>query len=148
MPRFMMIVVANAVTEAEAVPGSEAAGTTGRDILEKMGKYNEELMAAGILVSAEGLQPTSKGYRLTYSATNPPAVTQGPFDVTKQGTISGYWFLKADNVEIVLDWARKIPFSEGQVEVRRVAEPEDFGDALSPELKEKEKAWREQLEKK
>lgn len=117
MPRYAVLVVANPRTEA---------GNPSAELLAEMGTFNQELIASGLFVSGEGFQPTSvDGYRLTFSGSG-AAVAKGPFDVGQQGTISGFWILKADNVEAVLDVAKKIPFKDGQVEVRKVSSAEDF----------------------
>lgn len=118
MPRYAMLVVANNRTES---------GKPALELVAEMGKFNQELIAAGMMLSGEGFQPTgTDGYRVTFSASSPATVEKGPFDVTRQGTISGFWILTADNVDAVLEAAKKVPFKEGQVEIRRISSPEDF----------------------
>ncbi|KAK3684176.1 hypothetical protein B0T22DRAFT_469808 [Podospora appendiculata] len=125
MPRYMILVLANASTEA---------GSTAVELLE-MGKFNDSLREAGLLQAAEGLAPTIEGYRVSFGLSE-AEVEKGPFDLEKQGTISGFWFVKADSIEVVLEFAKKVPFKEGQVEVRRVAGADDFGEELLAEMRE------------
>jgi len=124
MPRYIMLVLANSATEG---------GSTAEELVQ-MGEFNKSLRDAGLLLAAEGLAPTSEGYRITFRGTT--VLEKGPFDLETQGTISGYWFLKADNIETVLEYAKKVPFREGKVEVRRVAGSDDFGEKLLGEIQE------------
>lgn len=114
MPRYVILVLANAFTEDD----SKAEGFLA------MKKFNTSLKEAGLLQTAEGLAPISEGYRVSFGSSQ--EVEKGPFDKGGKGTINGYWFVKADNVEIVLEFAKKIPFAEGQVEVRRIREAEEI----------------------
>jgi len=114
MPRYMVLVLANATTEG---------GSTAEELAE-MHEFNNSLKEAGLLQRAEGLAPTSEGYRLSFGQTQD--VEKGPFDLATQGTISGYWFIQADSIDIVLEKFKKVPFGTGQVEVRRIAGPEDL----------------------
>jgi len=139
--RFMMILKANRDTEAGAMPEQKA--------LEAMGRYNQELVDAGVLLAGEGLLPSSKGARVTFSA-GVPTVTDGPFPETKE-LIAGFWIINVKSKDEAVAWAKKIPFApdvhfhgNGQVELRRVVEAEDFGDALTPELREAEARMRRQ----
>jgi hypothetical protein len=116
--RFMMIVKANKNSEAGVLPTEE--------MLAAMAKYNEELVKAGILLSAEGLQASSKGFRVRFSG-DTRAVTDGPFAETKE-LIAGFWLIQVKSKQEALEWARRIPFTDGEeVEIRQVFELEDFG---------------------
>jgi hypothetical protein len=136
--RFMVIVKATKESEAGEMPSSE--------MLAEMGKYNDELIKAGMMLAGEGLHPTSKGMRVKFDH-GKTTVKDGPFAETKE-LVAGFWILKAKSREDVLDWVRRIPFEEGEVEVRQVFETEDFAvDDISREALEKEKAWRAANEK-
>jgi hypothetical protein len=125
--RFMMIVKASQESEAGVMPSEE--------LLREMGKYNEELAKAGMLLAGEGLHPSSKGARIEYSGSN-RTVTDGPFAETKE-LVAGFWILKADSLDQVIEWGKKVPFQEGQVEIRQVFELDDFPN-LPPEVREQE----------
>jgi len=142
--RFMMILKATKDTEAGVLPE--------RKTLEAMGKYNEELMKAGALLAGEGLHPSSKGARVRFSR-GKPTVIDGPFPETKE-LIAGFWIIKVKSREEAIEWAKKIPFDpdvhmggEGEVELRQVFEAEDFGDELTPELREAEQRMRDEITK-
>ena len=127
--RFMMIVKASKDSEAGKMPSEE--------LLSAMGKYNEELMKAGVLVDLSGLQPSSKGFRVRFSQ-GKAMVTDGPFPETKE-LIAGYWVIKVKSREEALDWARRIPApfgkdQEGVVEVRQFFELEDFAPSKAVDL--------------
>jgi hypothetical protein len=134
--RFMVIVKANADSEAGALPSAE--------VLAEMGKYNEELVKAGIMLAGEGLQPSSKGARIRYSG-GERTVVDGPFAETKE-LVAGFWLWQVRSKEEALEWAKRIPFQDGEVEIRQVFETEDFA-ASDPtgELREAENRLREQL---
>jgi len=127
--RYMVIVKASADSERGAMPTTQE--------LAEMGAYNEELAKAGIMLAAEGLSASSEGARVRFDADGRTTVVDGPFAETKE-LIAGFWILQVSSREEVLEWVRKAPFREGEVEVRRVAEAEDFGDAFTPELREQE----------
>src|SRR5207244_4381081 len=114
--RFMMIVKANKDSEAGKMPSEE--------LLSAMGKYNEELAKAGALLDLSGLQPSSKGARVRFSG-GKPSVTDGPFAETKE-LVAGYWLIKVKSKEEAVDWAKRVPFKEGEVELRQLFELEDF----------------------
>jgi len=142
MPRYIMLL--GATPASDGVGGGDIPTT---EILAACGKFNEEMNAAGILLGGEGLRATSHdGYRVKFS-TSAPEVIKGPFDLAEQATISGWWLVRTKNVEEALEWAKKIPFTEGQVEIRRLAEAEDFGDEFTPELREREEKLREEVAK-
>ena len=126
--RVMVIVKASPEAEANAVPTTKE--------LEEMGKYNEELVKAGVMLAGEGLLPSSKGYRIRYHGKK-RSVIDGPFSETKE-LIAGFWLWQVKSREEAIEWAKRIPFQEGEVEIRQVAESEDFGDAMTPELREQE----------
>jgi hypothetical protein len=142
--RFMMIIKANADTEAGVMPSQKT--------LEAMGKYNEELVKAGVMLSGEGLHPSSKGARLRFSK-GKPTVIDGPFPETKE-LIAGFWIIKVKSKDEAIEWAKKIPFDpdvhmggEGEIELRQVFEAEEFGDELTPELRAAEQRLRVEITK-
>ena len=131
--RFMIMVKANKDSEAGKLPPTE--------LFAAMGRFNEELVNAGVMLAGEGLQPSSKGVRIQYSGTK-RTVTDGPFTETKE-LVAGFWLWQVKSKEEAIEWAKRIPFQQGEVEIRQVSEAEDFGDALTPELREQEKRLRE-----
>jgi hypothetical protein len=133
--RFMVIVKANAETEAGVMP-TEA-------MLASMGNYNEELVRAGVMLSGDGLQPSSKGARLTFAG-GKAIVTDGPFAETKE-LIAGFWIWQVASKDEAIAWAKKCPMDDGAVlEIRQVFEAEDFGAEFTPELREQEARLRAQ----
>src|SRR5438128_5478754 len=137
--RVMVIVKANKDSEAGILPSTE--------ILTKMGKYNEELVKAGVMLAGEGLQASSKGKRVRFSGEK-PTVSDGPVTETKE-LIAGFWLWQVRSMEEAVEWLKRSPFGGGaEVEIRQVFEAEDFGAQLTPELKEREERLRQQVEKK
>lgn len=141
--RVMVIVKANEDSEAGKMPSTE--------LLTAMGNFNEELAKAGVMLAGDGLHPSEKGIRLNYPAGGgEPSVTDGPFAATKE-LIAGYWIWQVRDIDEALEWAMRIPAphdgAEGIVELRPVIEAEDFGESLTPELREQEALIREQLER-
>ena len=133
--RFMIIVKADANSEAGLLPS--------REILTEMGKFNEELVKAGVMLAAEGLHPTSKGARVKFSGKK-RTVTDGPFTEAKE-LIAGFWLWQVRSKEEAIEWLKRAPFDGGtEVEIRQVFEPDDFGPALTPELREQEARLRAQ----
>ncbi len=132
--RFMMIVKANKDSEAGTLP-TEAQ-------LAEMAKYNEQLVKAGVLLAAEGLQASSKGARVRFTGAK-RTVVDGPFTETKE-LIAGFWLIQVKSKEEAIEWARRVPFEEGEIEVRRVFELEDFGPG---EAIERHAQLREQIAK-
>jgi len=130
--RFMMIVKASEQSEAGVLPTEEE--------LAAMGKFNDELMKKGVMLAGEGLQASSKGARVDYSG-DKRTVTDGPFAETKE-LIAGFWIIRADSLEEVVEWAKRVPFDQGQVEIRQVFELEDFGESEAIEAHARQ---REQL---
>ncbi len=136
--RYMMIVKASPESEAGQLP-TEAE-------LAEMGRYNEELVKAGVMLAGEGLHDSSAGARVAFSKDKSPTVTDGPFTETKE-LVAGFWIIQVKSREEAIEWARRIPFVDGEVEVRRVFEAEDFGAEYTPELQEKDDRLREQAAK-
>ena len=129
--RFMVIVKANKDTEAGILPTKE--------ILTEMGKFNEELVKAGVMLAGEGLQTSSKGARVRFSE-DKRTVIDGPFAETKE-LVGGFWIWKVKSKEEAIQWLKRAPFRDGEVEIRQIFEMEDFGDAATPELKQQEARW-------
>jgi hypothetical protein len=130
--KFMVIVKANAESEAGKLPSTE--------LLSAMGKYNEELVKAGVMLDANGLQPSSKGARVRFEG-NRRTVSDGPFGETKE-LIAGYWIFQCKSKDEAIEWVKRAPNPmEGvsEIEIRQISEAEDFGDNLTPELREQEK---------
>jgi hypothetical protein len=126
--RFMIMVKATKDSEAGVMPSET--------LLAEMGKFNEELVKAGVMLAGEGLHPSSKGARVRFSGAK-RSVIDGPFVETKE-LVAGFWILEVSSREEVLEWVRKAPFRDGEVEVRQIASAEDFGEAYTPELREQE----------
>ena len=127
--RFMVIVKASEDSEKGVLPTEQE--------LTEMGAYNEELVKAGVMLAGEGLLGSSKGARVRFEKDGSSTVTDGPFAETKE-LVAGFWILEVSSREEVLEWVKKAPFRDGEVEVRQVAGAEDFGDALTPELRAQE----------
>ena len=128
----MVIVKANADTEAGQLPSTE--------LLAAMGKYNEDLVKAGVMLAGEGLQPSSKGARVRFSGTK-RTVVDGPFAETKE-LIAGFWLWQCRSMDEAIEWAKRCPNptgAESELEIRQVFEQEDFGAELTPELREQER---------
>ena len=132
--RFMVIVKANKDSEAGVLPTKE--------ILEKMGNFNEELVKAGVMLAGEGLQASSKGARVKFAGGN-TTVIDGPFAETKE-LIAGYWMWQVKSLEEAIEWLKRAPFDDTEVEIRQVFEAADFGDDFTPELREQEERLRAQ----
>jgi hypothetical protein len=133
--RFMVLIKANKETEAGVLPSEQ--------LLTEMGKFNEELVNAGVLLAGEGLHDSSKGARVKFSATG-TTVVDGPFAETKE-LIAGFWLLQVKSKEEAIEWIKRVPNpdnTESEIEIRQVFEAEDFGDSLTPELKEAEENLR------
>ena len=137
--RCMVIVKATADSEAGVMPGEE--------LLAAMGAFNEELVKAGVMLAGEGLQPSAKGARVTFSGKQ-RTVSDGPFAETKE-LIAGFWLWQVKSMDEAIAWVRRCPnpmAGESVIEIRPVFEAEDFGDAFTPELREQEERLRGQLE--
>ncbi|HKO19226.1 MAG TPA: YciI family protein [Acidobacteriaceae bacterium] len=136
--RVMVIVKANKESEAGALPSAE--------ILTKMGKYNEELVKAGVMLAGEGLKASSNGKRVKFSG-DQRTVIDGPFAETKE-LIAGYWIWQVRSMDEAVEWLKRAPFDGGvEVEIRPVFEAADFGENLTPEAKERERRLRDLIAK-
>ena len=126
--RVMVIVKASPESEAGVLPNTEQ--------LAEMGRYNEELVKAGVMLAGEGLADSSKGARVRFDGKK-RTVIDGPFSETKE-LIAGYWLWQVKSREEAIEWLKRAPFQEGEVEIRQVFETEDFGDSFTPELREQD----------
>ncbi|WP_454828480.1 YciI family protein [Pseudoxanthomonas wuyuanensis] len=132
--KVMVIVKANAESEAGAMPSQQC--------LEAMGRYNEELVNAGIMLAGEGLHPSRRGARVRFDGKR-RTVIDGPFAETKE-LIAGFWLWQVRSLEEAIEWLKRAPFGDGEeVELRPVFEAEDFGEALTPELRQQEQRLRD-----
>ena len=139
--RVIVMIRANKDTEAGVMPSEE--------LLTAMGKYNEELVKAGVMLAGEGLHPSSKGARVK-SSKGKLTVTDGPFTETKE-LICGFWIWQVKSMEEAIEWAKRMPNphnEDGEVEIRPVFEAEEFGEEFTPELREQEERLRRELESK
>ena len=137
--RVMVIVKANQQSEAGVLPDTE--------LLTKMGKYNEQLVKAGIMLAGDGLRPSSKGKRVKFSAEK-RTVIDGPFAETKE-LIAGYWMWQVRSMDEAVEWLKRAPFDrEEEVEIRPIFEAADFGENLTPALRDQEERLREQIKTK
>ena len=136
--RFMVIVKADRNSEAGVMPSTE--------LLTEMGKFNEEMVKAGVMLAGEGLHPTSKGARIKYSGKE-RTVTQGPFGGT--GDLAcGFWLIETKSLDEAIGWMKRAPFDGGaEIEIRQVFAADDFGEALTPDLREQEERLRAQATK-
>ena len=140
--RFMIIVKASQDSEAGKLPSQE--------LLAAMGKYNEELVKAGIMQAGEGLQPSSKGARVRFVG-DKRIVTDGPFAETKE-LVAGFWLWNCKSKQEAIEWVKRcpnpMPGTEAEIEIRQLFEAEDFGEEFTPELREREEQLREKLSRK
>ena len=132
--RFMVLVKADKNSEAGVLPD--------RKILAEMGKFNEELAKAGVLLAAEGLQASSKGVRVRFSGSK-RTVIDGPFTEAKE-LVAGFWLWQVKSKDEAIEWLKRAPFDHEEVEIRQVFEADDFGPAFTPELRAQEERLREQ----
>ena len=137
--RFMVIVKANKDSEAGVLPDQK--------VLAAMGKYNEELVKAGVMLAGEGLQASSKGARVRCEGPSKRTVIDGPFTETKE-LIAGFWLWQVKSKDEALEWLKRAPFQEGEVELRQVFETEDFGESMTPEMRAQEDRLRAQVAEK
>jgi len=136
--RFMLIVKANKDSEAGAMPSEQ--------LLTEMGKYNGELVKAGVLLAGEGLHPSSRGARVRFSGAS-RTVTDGPFDATRE-LVAGFWLIQVKSKQEAIEWVKRCPNphdGEAEIEIRQVFEAADFGDELTPELRQQEERLRAQV---
>lgn len=125
----------------KASPESEAGELPTAELLESMGRYNEELVRAGLMLAADGLHPSSKGKRLRFSGPE-PTVVDGPFPGS-QALLAGFWIWRVDSMDEAVEWVKRAPFEAGaEIELRPLFEAEDFGDRLTPEQREREERLR------
>ena len=139
--RFMVLVKATKESEAGEMPSEQ--------MLTEMRRYNEELVKAGVMLAGEGLHPSSKGVRVRFNGKD-RKVIDGPFTETKE-LVAGFWIMQVRSKEEVIEWVRRCPNpmpGESEIEIRQVFESEDFGDALTPELKAQEDRLRQAAEQK
>lgn len=130
--RVMVIVKASKESEAGVMPKTEE--------LAEMGRFNEELVKAGIMLAGEGLLASSKGARVRFGG-GKKAVIDGPFSETKE-LVAGFWLWQVKSMDEAIEWLKRAPFRDAEVEIRQVAEAADFGDAMTPEIQAKEQALR------
>lgn len=131
--RLMVLVKANADSESGVMPAS--------DMLTKMGAYNEELVKAGVMLAGEGLHPSSRGLRMRFSGAE-RTIIDGPFAETKE-LLAGFWLWQVRSMDEAVEWLKRAPFDGGtEIEIRKVFETEDFGEELTPELREQEDRMR------
>jgi hypothetical protein len=136
--RFMVIVKASKDTEAGVMPSTE--------LLTAMGKFNEELVKAGVMEAGEGLHPTVKGARIRYGSAQ-GGVSRGPFPLSGD-LVAGFWLINTKSLDEAIDWMKRAPFAGGdEIEIRQVFAAEDFGEALTPELREQEERLRASAKK-
>ena len=135
--KVMVLVKADENSEAGVMPSTE--------LLTDMGKFNEELVKAGVMLAGEGLHPSSKGKRVRFAG-GKKTVIDGPFAETKE-LVAGFWLWKVDSIDEAVDWLKRSPFQETEVEIRPLFEMEDFGAELTPELREQEERLRAQVER-
>jgi len=136
--RFMVIVKANKDTEAGVMPTTEQ--------LAAMGKFNEEMVKAGVMLAGEGLHPSAKGARIAYGK-GEATVTEGPFAATGD-LVCGFWMIEVGSRDEAIQWMKRAPFDPGsEIEIRQIFSAEDFGEALTPELREQEERLRKQAAK-
>ena len=135
--RCMVFVKANKDSEAGVLPSTE--------ILTAMGKFNEELVKAGVMLAGEGLKPSSAGKRVSFTAVGKPSITDGPFAEAKE-LVAGFWIWQVRNIEEAVEWLKRSPFGPGaELEIRPIFEAADFAANLTPELKEREERLRSQI---
>jgi hypothetical protein len=141
--RVMVIIKANEDSEAGVMPSEK--------LLAEMGKFNEELVNAGLMLDGEGLHPSSKGKRVKFSGGN-RIVTDGPFAETRE-LIAGYWIWKVNSIDEAVEWVKRVPFdaesspSDAEIEIRPIFEAEDFGEEFTPELRAQEERLRDQIDR-
>lgn len=129
----------------KATEDSEAGVMPSEEILTEMGQFNEELVKAGIMLAGEGLHPTSKGVRVRCYGKN-RTVIDGPFTETKE-LVAGFWIWQVQSMEEAIDWIKRSPFQDEEIEIRPIFSDEDFGEAFTPELREQENRLRAEIEK-
>src|SRR5512133_1865510 len=134
--RVIVMVKANADSEAGKMPTEQ--------VLAEMGKFNEELVKAGVMLAGEGLQPSKKGARIRFDGPSKRTVLDGPLAETKE-LVAGFWIWQVRSMDDAVAWLKRAPFQEGEVEIRPIFEAEDFGAELTPELRQQEERLREEI---
>jgi hypothetical protein len=134
--RVMVLVKATERSEAGEMPTTEE--------LNAMGKFNAELVKAGVMLEGDGLAPSSTGKRLRFDSANNSTVIDGPFTETKE-LVAGFWIWEVASVEEAVEWLKRSPFREAEVEIRRFYQPEDFGEAFTPEMQAAEQKLRDEV---
>jgi hypothetical protein len=129
----------------KGTPESEEGQMPSTEALAEMGKYNEELVKAGVMLAGEGIAPSSRGKRVAFSGPSDRRVIDGPFAESKE-LVAGYWVWQVKSLDEAVEWLKRAPFQEGEVEIRPIFEEDDFGDEFTPELREQERRLREQTE--
>jgi hypothetical protein len=136
--RFMVIV--------KGSPDSESGKMPAPELFEEMGKFNEEMAKAGVMLAGEGLHPSSKGARIRFDGKQ-RTVIDGPFTEAKE-LVGGFWIIQVRSVDEAIEWMKRSPFQEGEIEIRQVYETDDFGDNLLPETRDRELRMRAEFEAK
>jgi hypothetical protein len=148
--RVMVIIKATERSEAGILPGDPRAPKGYDELFEKMGAFNEELVKAGVMLAGEGLQPSSKGKRVLFSAAERKRIVDGPFTETKE-LVAGFWLWQVKSMEEALAWVRRcpdpMPDEEAVIEIRPIYELDDLGAALSPEERAREERLRTEIER-
>lgn len=149
--RVMVMVKATKNSEAGILPGDPRAPAGFDTLFEQMGKFNEDLVNAGVMLAGDGLQPSSKGKRVCFTGSGgKKTVTDGPFAETKE-LVAGYWIWQVKSMEEALEWVRRcpdpMPGEESEIEIRPIYEAEDFGEAFTPELQAQEDRQRADIER-
>ena len=149
--RVMVMVKATKNSEAGILPGDPRAPAGLDKLFEQMGKFNEELVKAGVMLAADGLRPSSKGKRVRFTGSGGKrTVVDGPFTETKE-LVAGYWIWQVKSIEEALEWVRRcpdpMPGEESEIEIRPIYELEDFGKGLTPELRAKEEMMRAETQR-
>jgi hypothetical protein len=135
--RFVVLIKGNEQSEAGVMPTEQE--------FADMGKFNEQLVKAGVMLAGEGLQPSSQGVRIDYSGGR-PRVIDGPFAEAKE-LVAGFWILQLRDQDEAIEWLKRAPFADGRVEIRQISEPQDLGESFTPELREAEDRMRKEIEK-
>jgi hypothetical protein len=133
--RVMVLVKATEESEAGQLPTAEE--------FAEMGRFNEELVKAGVMLEGDGLAPSSEGKRLRFDSNRKATVIDGPFTETKE-LVAGFWVWEVASMEEAVEWLKRAPFRDGEVEIRRFYGPEDFGEVFTPELQEQDRRLREE----
>lgn len=134
--RVMVLVKENEQAEAGQLPPDE--------VFIEMGKFNEQLVEAGVMLAADGLAPSSKGKRVAFDTDGSTTVIDGPFTEAKE-LVAGFWIWQVASMDEAVEWIKRSPFRETEIELRQIMETEDFGDQLPPEVRESELRMREKL---